>query len=131
MHQDERNKHLNFAELNQQSDLDAYFQHVTIRVSPTSLLPGELFMLQRLSNVIWSWVGCALIVAAVLTMTHLCVYRVSAQTDDAFSDAAADPVKLFERGQTAHARGDLLKALELYDEAIKVRPEFAEAEFQK
>ena len=88
-------------------------------------------MLQRLSNVVWSWVGCGVVVAAVLTMTHLCVYRVSAQTDDAFSDAAADPVKLFERGQTAHARGDLLKALELYDEAIKVRPEFAEAEFQK
>lgn len=53
-----------------------------------------------------------------------------AQTEDAFGDGA-DPVKLFERGQTAHARGDLLKALEFYEEAIKVRPEFAEAEFQK
>ncbi len=40
-------------------------------------------------------------------------------------------MKLFERGQNAHARGDLLKALEFYDEAIKVRPEFAEAEFQR
>lgn len=88
-------------------------------------------MLPRLSNVIWFWAGCALVAAALLTMTHLCAYRTAAQTEDAFSDSAADPVKLFERGQTAHARGDLLKALELYDEAIKVRPEFAEAEFQK
>ena len=54
-----------------------------------------------------------------------------AQTEDAFGDGAADPVKLFERGQNAHAHGDLLKALEFYEEAIKVRPEFAEAEFQR
>jgi tetratricopeptide (TPR) repeat protein len=53
-----------------------------------------------------------------------------AQTDDAFGDGA-DPVKLFERGQNAHARGDLSKALEFYEEAIKVRPEFPEAEFQR
>ena len=54
-----------------------------------------------------------------------------AQTDDPFGDGSADPVKLFERGQNAHAHGDLLKALEFYEEAIKVRPEFAEAEFQR
>ena len=51
--------------------------------------------------------------------------------DDAFGDGTSDPVKLFERGQNAHAHGDLTKALEFYDEAIKVRPEFAEAEFQR
>ncbi|HEV7796708.1 MAG TPA: tetratricopeptide repeat protein [Pyrinomonadaceae bacterium] len=51
--------------------------------------------------------------------------------DDPFGDGTADPVKLFERGQNAHAHGDLLKALEFYEEAIKVRPEFAEAEFQR
>jgi tetratricopeptide (TPR) repeat protein len=50
------------------------------------------------------------------------------QTEDTFSD---DPVKLFERGQNAHGRGDLIKALEFYEEAIKVRPEFPEAEFQR
>jgi tetratricopeptide (TPR) repeat protein len=53
-----------------------------------------------------------------------------AQVDDGFGDGA-DPVRLFERGQNAHARGDLAKALEFYDEAIKVRPEFPEAEFQR
>src|SRR3990172_10829669 len=53
------------------------------------------------------------------------------QTEDAFSDRAADPVKLFERAQNAHARGDLASALQLYREAISVRPEFPEAEFQQ
>jgi tetratricopeptide (TPR) repeat protein len=54
-----------------------------------------------------------------------------AQTADAFDDATADPVKLFERGQNAHAHKDFQKALEFYEEAIKVRPEFVEAEFQR
>lgn len=53
-----------------------------------------------------------------------------AQTDD-LSDAAADPVKLFERGQNAQARGQNEVALEFYEEAIKLRPEFPEAEFQR
>lgn len=82
-----------------------------------------------------------------LTIVALClacavVHPLAAQTADAFSDSGADPVKLFELGQNAHARGDSLKdarekvqnyerALEYYEEAIKVRPEFPEAEFQR
>jgi tetratricopeptide (TPR) repeat protein len=54
---------------------------------------------------------------------------VSAQ--EAFGDDAADPVRLFERGQSAHSRGDLEKALSFYEQALKVRPEFPEAEFQR
>jgi len=54
-----------------------------------------------------------------------------AQTDDLFGDSGADPIKLFERGQGAHARGELEKALAFYEQALKVRPEFPEAEFQK
>ena len=56
--------------------------------------------------------------------------RVAAQNDDPFGDAAADPVRLFERAQSAHARGDLEKAIGFYEQAIKVRPEFPEAQFQ-
>lgn len=52
------------------------------------------------------------------------------QTEAALTDDP-DPVRLFERGQAAHARGELARALELYEEAIKVRPEFPEAEFQR
>jgi tetratricopeptide (TPR) repeat protein len=54
----------------------------------------------------------------------------AAQTVDVFGDDAADPVRLFERGQSAHARGELEKAIGFYEQAIKVRPEFPEAEFQ-
>lgn len=54
-----------------------------------------------------------------------------AQTVDVFGDDAADPVRLFERGQSAHARGELEKALAYYEQALKVRPEFPEAEFQR
>lgn len=42
-----------------------------------------------------------------------------------------DPVELFNRGQEAHAKGDIETALKLYDEALKIEPEFAEAEYQR
>ncbi len=73
-----------------------------------------------------------LVAAALFLVLSLAVAVQShAQTDDSFGDSGADPVKLFERGQNAHARGDLQKALEFYEQALKVRPEFPEAEFQK
>jgi tetratricopeptide (TPR) repeat protein len=77
-----------------------------------------------------SWrtlVTAALFVLVTLAFAGQCY----AQTDDGFGDSGADPVKLFERGQNAHARGDLQKALEFYEQALRVRPEFPEAEFQK
>ncbi|HKP38975.1 MAG TPA: tetratricopeptide repeat protein [Pyrinomonadaceae bacterium] len=46
-------------------------------------------------------------------------------------DGEDDPVKLFERGQDAHARNDYQKAIEFYEAAIKLKPEFPEAEFQR
>jgi tetratricopeptide (TPR) repeat protein len=52
------------------------------------------------------------------------------QTEE-FGNSAGDPIKLFERGQDAHAKGDYKLALEFYEEAIKLRPEFPEAEFQR
>ncbi|HKP46839.1 MAG TPA: tetratricopeptide repeat protein [Pyrinomonadaceae bacterium] len=78
----------------------------------------------------------------VVTLVLCCCALVQpavAQTD-AFGDA--DPVKLFEQGQNAHARAEAATkaedkteqynlALEFYDEAIKVKPEFPEAEFQR
>jgi tetratricopeptide (TPR) repeat protein len=54
-----------------------------------------------------------------------------AQTEDSFGDADADPIKLFEQGQAAHSRGEFERALAFYERAIKVRPEFPEAEFQR
>ena len=42
-----------------------------------------------------------------------------------------DPIKLFERGQDVHAKGDYKTAIEFYDAAIRLKPEFPEAEFQR
>src|SRR6267378_217316 len=53
-----------------------------------------------------------------------------AQTEE-LGDGSADPVRLFERGQNAHSHGDFALALDFYEQAIKLRPEFPEAEFQR
>jgi tetratricopeptide (TPR) repeat protein len=68
--------------------------------------------------------------ASILLVTLLVVSQTWAQVDD-LGDAAVDPIKLFERGQNAHAHGDLTRALEYYEQAIKLRPDFPEAEFQR
>ena len=81
--------------------------------------------MSELSASFWKRV---LLVAACFALAGLCL-NVSAQTE-AFGDDAADPVRLFERGQSAHARGEFEKAIAFYEQAIKVRPEFPEAEFQ-
>jgi len=60
-----------------------------------------------------------------------CVSSLNAQTTEDVADGEDDPVKIFNRAQDAHAKGDLARAIALYIEAIKVRPEFPEAEFQK
>ena len=73
--------------------------------------------------------GASLSMAVLSLVFSLTIIGV-AQTEDSFGDNA-DPIKLFERGQNAHGRGDLAKALELYEEAIKLKPEFPEAEFQR
>jgi len=87
-------------------------------------------MIRQLPETMASWSPFSALVAA-LCLLLFAGSIAQAQTDDPFGDGSADPVKLFERGQNAHAHGDLLKALEFYEEAIKVRPEFAEAEFQR
>src|ERR1051325_690031 len=69
----------------------------------------------------------------LLTATALALFCAGsvAQTEEAFGDNATDPVRLFERGQSAHARGELEKAIGFYEQALKVKPEFPEAEFQR
>ena len=66
--------------------------------------------------------------AATLALLFVCP---TAPAQEAFGDDAADPVRLFERGQSAHARRELEKAIGFYEQALKVRPEFPEAEFQR
>ena len=68
---------------------------------------------------------------ALVTVFALSASFVCAQTEDEEAQAKGDPVKLFEQAQDAHEKGDLLEAIKLYDEAIKLAPEFPEAEFQR
>ena len=77
-----------------------------------------------------SWTKHFLALLLVPLVVSVAAVRSSAQ-DDSFGDNAADPVKLFERGQSLHSHGELEKALEYYEQAIKIRPEFPEAEFQR
>lgn len=73
---------------------------------------------------------CAIVLIAS-ALPAACANSANGQTEDALGDGAADPVKLFEQAQTAHARGNLERALAYYEEAIKIKPEFPEAEFQR
>lgn len=54
-----------------------------------------------------------------------------AQEDDEEKDPQTLAISFFNQGQDAHEKGDLTNALKLYDEAIKIVPEFPEAEYQK
>jgi tetratricopeptide (TPR) repeat protein len=65
-----------------------------------------------------------------LALLVCCLSLHAQETDDA-ADGEDDPVKIFNRAQDAHAAGDLTRAVALYAAAIKVRPEFPEAEYQK
>lgn len=92
-------------------------------LSFNSLVHRPVMFFTSLSRSTLLAISASLIVACFAT---LC----AAQTEGALGDDP-DPVRLFERGQAAHARGEFERALELYEEAIKVRPEFSEAEFQR
>src|SRR5258707_13063506 len=72
-----------------------------------------------------------LILSALAVMfVVICAQLAPAQVDD-IGDGETDPVKLFARGQNAHARNDLVTALALYEAPLKLRHEFPEAEFQR
>jgi tetratricopeptide (TPR) repeat protein len=66
---------------------------------------------------------------SLIALVVCCALPVAAQ-DEELSDDEGDPVKLFNRGQDAHAKKDYELALEFYELAVKLRPEFPEAEFQ-
>ena len=77
------------------------------------------------------WNKLLLPASCILLLALSSAAPVRAQTEEAFGDDATDPVRLFERGQSAHAHGDFEKALSFYEQALKVRPEFPEAQFQR
>lgn len=70
----------------------------------------------------------ALVVSLIL-FSSLLAHAQAASID--LGEAAGDPIKLFQHGQDAHARKDYQLALKLYEEALKLKPEFPEAEYQR
>ena len=66
-----------------------------------------------------------------LLFALFCVSLSHAQTSSNETTESDDAVKLFQQGQDAHEAGDLKRALELYEQAIKLHPEFPEAELQR
>lgn len=51
--------------------------------------------------------------------------------ENADDDDSGEAVALFNKGQDAHEKGDFETAIKFYDEALKIIPEFPEAEYQK
>jgi tetratricopeptide (TPR) repeat protein len=70
--------------------------------------------------------------AILFALALLCASLAHAQTtsDDPETEED-DPVQLFQQGQDAHEAGDFNRALEFYERALKVRPDFPEAEYQR
>lgn len=56
-------------------------------------------------------------------------FSISAQEDE--DDQSGEAIALFNQGQDAHEKGDLTSAIKFYDEALKIIPEFPEAEYQR
>ncbi|CAN5746543.1 hypothetical protein BH20ACI4_BH20ACI4_09800 [soil metagenome] len=67
-----------------------------------------------------------LLVFSILIFGTLSVH---AQEDG--EDDSGKAVALFNQGQDAHEKGNLASALKFYDEALKIIPEFPEAEYQR
>ncbi len=137
MHRDQRNRHPN-----PRKALSSFrffgrfeFEHVKITTSPNVVFLVTLaasFSEGNQLKVLYYFCSRVLLRLAVAVLIFVCgSLIVVSQTEDSFGDAAADPIKLFEQGQSAHARGELEKALDFYERAIQVRPEFPEAEFQR
>src|SRR5688572_26229474 len=67
--------------------------------------------------------------AIVVAVACLCL-SIPAYTQDDTGDEVALAVGSFNKGQDLHEKGDLDAAIKAYAEAIKLIPEFPEAEFQ-
>src|SRR3989442_968763 len=75
--------------------------------------------------------SCSPIFSAAFILLIAACFQVASGQAQEIADGENDPVKLFERGQDAHAKGDYKTAIQFYEAAVKLKPEFPEAEFQR
>jgi tetratricopeptide (TPR) repeat protein len=71
------------------------------------------------------------ILPAVLLGAAVLLISISGRAQDSQAADDSDPVKIFNLGQEAHEKGDFAAAIKFYDDAIKIVPEFPEAEYQR
>jgi tetratricopeptide (TPR) repeat protein len=71
------------------------------------------------------------VAALILLGCLVCAPALRAQDVDGTGEEPDDPGKLFLSARRAQERNELERALTLYDEAIKLRPEYPEAEYQR
>lgn len=71
-----------------------------------------------------------LIALSIFSLIIFCAFSINAQ-EDTEEDASGEAVALFNKGQDAHEKGDFVAAIKFYDDALKIIPEFPEAEYQK
>src|SRR5881392_4262222 len=64
--------------------------------------------------------------AAFILLIATCFQIAKGQAQE-IADSENDPVKLFDRGQDAHGKGDYKTAIQFYEAAVKLKPEFPEA----
>lgn len=68
-------------------------------------------------------------VAAILAVSAIIFLHTFAYAQG--GDTAEDAVAIFNKAQEIHEKGDLKGAIELYEKALKIVPEFPEAEYQR
>jgi tetratricopeptide (TPR) repeat protein len=68
---------------------------------------------------------------AALLMSVMLTAVVAVRPQEEPSDTTSQAIALFDQGQDEHAKRNFGQAIEFYDKALKILPEFAEAEFQK
>lgn len=69
--------------------------------------------------------------STLLILTTLLFSAFSAHAQEDGEDNSGEAVALFNQGQDAHEKGDLETALKFYDQALRIIPEFPEAEYQR
>src|SRR5439155_11212146 len=66
--------------------------------------------------------------AVLIGAAMICLHSLAAAQDGENTD---DAVAIFNHAQEIHEKGDLRGAIELYEKALKIVPEFPEAEYQR
>ena len=79
---------------------------------------------QEIDRVLWAATLICAVICSIASLTQ----NVACQGEDDPSDEA---ISLFNKGQDSHEKGDLTGAIENYDKALKLVPDFPEAQLQR